>query len=381
MKRITTLIIIAVLAILARVEAVNTLHAISFCATNAENIAVGVRADRENFITDMSIIGDWIGYDTKFYDYAGNDCSKENLVKVVTQLQSKPNDIVVFYYSGHGARSKNDKSVYPQMCLKYNGWQEQNFVPVHYVQEQLAKQQGSLKIILSDCCNVTAPISSKGVQSEVRGATIADEEGAKYLKKLFLGFKGDITLTGSKVGTPSYGPDNGGIFSNSLWAVIFDGVATGKISPEWSAVKSATVSLTMRKTGNKQEPIGKVNVSATGVVNNTAVTTIQTVTPNPNPINATNSSFSVALQKMLSIQDEDARLNMLNTLNSYFGSKSRIQVVGRNMTTIVDTFDEPLSYLRWACMSDEITGIKIVDEQKDSSGKITYLKVHEIRKQ
>lgn len=359
-------------------SAADILHAINFCATNAENIATGVRADHDNFVNEINIIGDLIGYDVKMYDYPGDDCSKENLQCVLSQLQSNPEDIIVFYYSGHGGRNPNDKSKFPQMCLKYSGYQQNNFVPVHYVQDKLGNKPGRLKLILTDCCNVANNlISAKGTIAGIKSATEVGGNESKYYKELFLTNKGMITMTGSEVDKPSYGPDDGGCFSNAFWDVLFS-VGRGQVVPDWENVTSMTRQLTMRNTDNDQVPIFDLQYLVADGSANTGSGSTVAVQPSVNPINATNSHFSNSLQQLLSISNVDRRLDTLPGLLRLCSPNAIVQVVGRNLSTVVQT-SHISSYMEGVCLSRYIKNINIIEERKNSNGEVTYLKVHEIR--
>lgn len=363
-------------------SAASVLHAVNFCATNAENISVGVRADHDNFNLNTSVIADMIGYDIKYYDYPGEECSKENLVKVLSELQPGADDIVMFYYSGHGGRNVDDKSEFPQMCLKYNIYQEDKFVPVHYVQDQLRGKNGRLKVILADCCNKEdGSISSKGVIVQMKGATKVDNDEYANISKLFLTEKGMLTMSGSKAGEPSFGPDDGGLFSNAFWVVI-DGVAKGAVAPVWSDVTSSATALTSQCSGGRQNPKSDLSELAlnapTSSNNNAGVAVAPPAAPTVDPANSTNSWMSNAFKLLLHENDSDWRLDMAQTMESHCTPGAMVQVVGRNMTTIVDTLSAT-AYIRSLCLSPFVRQVIVIEERTDSAGKVSYLKVHEIR--
>jgi hypothetical protein len=69
------------------------------------------------------------------------------------------NDIVVFYYSGHGFRYPGDASNFPRMWLKTA--QDQNIESTNLrmkedVYDRITNMGAGVNLILSDCCNTTA---------------------------------------------------------------------------------------------------------------------------------------------------------------------------------------------------------------------------------
>ena len=69
------------------------------------------------------------------------------------------NDIVMFYYSGHGFRYPNDASDYPRMWLKTGSDEnvETNNLRIEEdVYDHIIKMGAGVNIVLSDCCNTTA---------------------------------------------------------------------------------------------------------------------------------------------------------------------------------------------------------------------------------
>lgn len=84
---------------------------------------------------------------------------------VLDRLQTSSGDVVMFYYSGHGTRSVQDESDYPQMCL--GSHYDNEFVPLEYVLRRLEDMPARLKIVFGDCCNSVAPLVEQNPQSSV----------------------------------------------------------------------------------------------------------------------------------------------------------------------------------------------------------------------
>ncbi|WP_366144106.1 caspase family protein [uncultured Bacteroides sp.] len=68
-------------------------------------------------------------------------------------MNINPQDVVFFYYSGHGTRSMHDKSDYPQMCLGLSVNRQSEMISVEGLDREIAKKKPRLRLTISDCCN------------------------------------------------------------------------------------------------------------------------------------------------------------------------------------------------------------------------------------
>lgn len=116
MKRIISILMLLMIVFILPA---NTIHTIIFADTNDQSIGQSVRVDVKKFQNWANMVADALktdGYSQKVYNYSGNLCSKSNLLDVVNNLYCT-DDIVLFYYSGHGSRSINDVSKFPRQCF------------------------------------------------------------------------------------------------------------------------------------------------------------------------------------------------------------------------------------------------------------------------
>ncbi len=132
------------------------IHLIIVANTNDSTVgfaAVKDMAAAEQLFTDLTdVIGIKPMNVIKIYD-AGY--SKATVLAELKKFKPQRNDIVVFYYTGHGFRTKTKTTVYPMLDLRSKPTQD-------YVKEsltidtifQLIKEKGArLNIVLGDCCN------------------------------------------------------------------------------------------------------------------------------------------------------------------------------------------------------------------------------------
>ncbi len=90
----------------------------------------------------------------------GEDYGKENILEAINLITPGYNDIVVFYYSGHGfSYEKDPKKIYPQVDLRPHPASDKIDVINAHTENLddiflLIKDKGArLNIVIGDCCN------------------------------------------------------------------------------------------------------------------------------------------------------------------------------------------------------------------------------------
>ena len=90
----------------------------------------------------------------------GEDYSKENVVKSIDAIKAGSDDILVFYYTGHGFRfEKQDDVEYPHVYLKStlpkatDGIINENSLNLNEIFESVKARGARLNIVIGDCCN------------------------------------------------------------------------------------------------------------------------------------------------------------------------------------------------------------------------------------
>lgn len=225
-----------------------TVHTIIFGDTRDESIGSGTK---EN----VRIVADWahrvsqalaqIGYGESTHVFTGADCTPENLLRVMDGLDCRE-DIVLFYYGGHGGRSVNDNSDYPRMCL---GTSDPNrFVKISDIQDIIEKKSPHFSIIIADCCNSYYDGDIPQSMMMPMGDHAASKEyPAKRVQKLFKD-RGRVVGTGATKG--EYGWINsmsGGFFTSSFLDSFNFSMGRKKETPSWNIIMEDARNLTFDK--------------------------------------------------------------------------------------------------------------------------------------
>lgn len=232
-----------------------TLHVITFCDTNDPKIGRMASNSCNMFRDKLMDISYRLGYEYYFEEFDNNGFKKDTLEKVLKSLNSSFDDIIVFYYFGHGLRTVDQQNQFPQMCFGTND--QSDFVPIQYVINMLHRQAAHLKLAISNCDNIIAVgVTPKDIISDATMAScsgrlsssiddeiIAEKDSTNFgsediepYKKLFDDFVGILAITSSRPGQHSWGnTQNGSIFDVVFWDVM-ETVFNNELPAEWGGI-------------------------------------------------------------------------------------------------------------------------------------------------
>lgn len=402
MKKILLVLVCMFLCISAFAQ---TFHAIIFANTKSPGnpnkpgdtgIGPSVTVDFERMGIEMTSIASFIGYNLKKYYYYDSPerFSRNSLEQLLNSITFDKDDIVFFYYSGHGLRAANENSQYPEMVLKvpYGEVSIGELYPLYDVYQKLKSKSPRLTIVFGDLCNSTI----KGFYRDYdagKGTTTKSSTVCDVYKNLFLNVKGGIIASSSKPGQTSGcakyndGSQAGGNFTVAFLESLGYYVSQGE-EVSWDALLNDARDFTQEisrpdNNGEKQYPVfstkdlikveapfSTVGQQPSAPISNDAHTTFQD--------NLSGSLTSIANDLNKPIE----RIKLISpTLSKYFSSSlTRVQVVGRDCKTIVNTTTAD-KYLNYLSISTKMEQVMVLEEEKDDKGKVIYLKVHEMHRE
>jgi hypothetical protein len=148
------------------------------------------------------------------------------ITMAVDNLSPSPQDIVIFYYSGHGLRGESKTDPWPVLQLGTNpDTAAVRVVDLATIYETLVKQRPRLLLMMVDCCNVIRPDSAIEHAVKRKEATLEDLRHETNLKRLFQQFSGQILCMGAQPGEVAMGGPKGGVFSYQMLSAIIDEVS------------------------------------------------------------------------------------------------------------------------------------------------------------
>lgn len=151
--------------------------------TDDETVGKSAKSDLQNVSSLFNKLAENVGIKTIVPIYiSGNDFNKASVNAALAQLeQSKPSsdDIVIFYYSGHGFRLPGDKSLYPNISFRNAKNRKDNvvgdYLPLENVYKRISALKPNVCLVLGDCCNADI------YQNPVIGSDLIQPKGGGFL--------------------------------------------------------------------------------------------------------------------------------------------------------------------------------------------------------
>lgn len=151
----------------------------------------------------------------------------EQVTAAVSNLTVQPDDIVIFFYSGHGLASERRKDwAWPRLAVE--GQFSAQLLEMSWVQEELWEKNPRLLFVIADACNseIEAPSNISG---DVKGV------GSDGYMKLFMGYKGYLLASSSSRGEASIATNGGGLFTRKLIGELKREAGFGQTA-KWEAI-------------------------------------------------------------------------------------------------------------------------------------------------
>jgi len=184
----------------------------------------------------------------------GKGFSKSGVEAAVTWVAAqKPggNDILVFYYSGHGFRLPEDKTKFPYMSLRTRDDQGRmaNAINVEQLYNRLIGFGARMTIVISDCCNEKVDAQpSRGPDALLTKSTGVPLSIENCRALFFPEKKGSILVTSADIDQLASGnPTMGGYFSHHFKAALEGYTSTLKTDVNWLQLLSEVRRNTARK--------------------------------------------------------------------------------------------------------------------------------------
>lgn len=212
MKRLYFVLVLIMMVLISRAKNV---HIIYFGDTDDANIGRAIQVDirlMEKLVPEIKSVAKSEGYSCFFNKYVDSDCSPVKLRSVIENLSCK-DDIVFFYYGGHGGRSHEDFGKFPRMCLGTNDVDQ--FVRVSDVMRQLKEKNPCLFVMVTDCCNSYYDRGEEAASWALESSSVA-----KTLQQLLFNQKGYVSITAASPGEYGWCNQNGSYLTISFLSFL-----------------------------------------------------------------------------------------------------------------------------------------------------------------
>ncbi|MBC7934333.1 MAG: caspase family protein [Rhizobacter sp.] len=251
------------------------LHLILVANTEDETIGATCQLDRARTMKIYKDLSEFMGIGFNAKEIYGSGYNKQAVQYAVQTLQPGADDIVVFYYSGHGFSNPNPAKEFPDMALSNKGYEDAranswNMEDVY----NIIKQKGArFNLVYSDCCNnspgdnPTLTCDAPKMRNSGLGWSLEN------CKSLFLNKeRKSVLMTAAQRGQMSAGNGaSGGFFTYNFRSSLLNFFGPLHLYPTWKTVFETTRKNTTEQSENsrcsergealktyKQQPVGRI---------------------------------------------------------------------------------------------------------------------------
>lgn len=199
------------------------LHVIMVADTVSEDLAQSVILDMNKFRLLMSNVAKYTDLNLHEVAFQGAETRLHRVVEAVNHLKVGADDVVVFYFSGHGVNKRWDSgNPWPDLYFPLD---RRGLSHLHMA-NLLAKKRPRLVVAIADCCNGRiADISAMMPSIDLRRGRKNTKRLSANYKKLFMETSGLLMISASIAGEPAKFNQNGGIFTTAFVRYLEDEVA------------------------------------------------------------------------------------------------------------------------------------------------------------
>lgn len=233
-----------------------TLRALIACDTFSQNILSGSKSDIFRIHKSLQAIAFQLHIKLQLTMFTGSRLNSSNVRRWLQSIPKSSQDIVFFYYSGHGTRQLYDQSPWPTLIFP----KKNNRLPQMYqgasVQKFLQQRNPRLSIIFFDCCNGFASRRPSNLLVRSFGPILCKKAFLPGLKTLFLETRGMITASAASPGelatTFIRGRLTGGVFTTGFIFALQQLAKQPQVS--WTDVMQSTKAFSAEITQGDQHP-------------------------------------------------------------------------------------------------------------------------------
>jgi Caspase domain len=251
------------------------LHFVLVANTNDPRIGYSVQKDVINITSQVKDVATFLNLPLNMVEVSGTKFGKAGVETALNNLKPGTNDIVIFYYSGHGySNDRNANEQYPQFDLRQSRFDDVLVATLNAseVLSKIKSKNARLNLVITDCCNSSLGLlKPEGKNFALTTKSLMSWEKS-YCYDLFMRSKGTVIATAAKKGQYAYGnTDVGGYFTSNLITSMEKYLSKFQTStPTWQEIiaeaQTTTVSLSLTNlctanTSCRQDPVYVVSVN------------------------------------------------------------------------------------------------------------------------
>lgn len=216
-----------------------TIHLIIAANTAITDIGASCEKDKQRMISEMDAVADALGIGLKKYIIDDKNLTKDYVVNTIENVSPGSNDVIIFFYTGHGFRWSNQTDPYSNMDFRYNPYTQisnETCMTLSEVNNKLTLKGARLTISLADCCNSDIGVNARSSEKFLTSRSDPNYD-EKKLARLFLHARGSIISCAASPGEVSWcNESEGGFFMFSFFQALHEEVGYLDNNPTWEDI-------------------------------------------------------------------------------------------------------------------------------------------------
>lgn len=223
--------------------------------TKDDDIGVDCESDYKKMLQLHRKIADYTGLHLIEVTFSGSAVTPESILEKIETIEAKADDVIFYYYTGHGYRTK-EMGVNPPWPI-YEFPETNQGLESALVMEKLEAKKPRFLLSINDCCNVFL-LSHEEVPKVVRALKLESpfaqkpnnfkekEKEKKVIKnyaRLFLETRGFIKIASATPGEYSYTTEDKGAFGGKFtisFLKSFNKETASKKEASWFSILDKT---------------------------------------------------------------------------------------------------------------------------------------------
>ena len=378
MKKLVIILLFALTAM--QVNAQKTIHWLLYIDTKDSDVGYldvnGREYLRKQFVNPVNaaLSGE---YQTDIKDNYGDNCSPYKCKSDIQNLRCSPQDIVIFYYIGHGGRSyRTDANQHPWPKMWFSQDDPDKMIDLGWVHDQLKAKNPRMLLTIGMCCNGRQNLPS--TLTPTFSGPEDDEcyefspEERQYVKNIFTNTCGSLIATSATPGQLSGGGETNFAppmdYYTAFLCTNFNELVYDRQLDLTGLFKKTSNELN-RASNNNQTPIYKSELSNGSCSNNPPISS-SPCRQMPNAVDVNNMTDLENLMEAIICNKKD-----MPNRSSYFASDCVVRIMGQDGKTQVDRLPIDSYMLRARTSSVLLRVVPIATTVRD--GKIANFLVRE----
>ena len=235
--------------------------------TNDKEIGVSAALDMNSYLNYFKQLTSFLGIKFTPITISGSEYNKQNLINSINnKLTPTAQDIVIFYFTGHGFRLPRDNRRYPYIDLRPN--MKSSYMTeslnMQNIYEMIVAKKARLNIVISDCCNTHVESTNATAATVPTTKNINLNWSFANCKELFLNPKPtSILVTSADADQKATSNDRlGGFFGYYFQSALNSHLNIFQKFPSWNAVLASARKQTSYKASRTycSKPYVKSNI-------------------------------------------------------------------------------------------------------------------------